>query len=58
MSSSTRLICRGTVEEGIDPLMESKRLLAGSSRGGGELLLTEMRDDALLKLVALNISAR
>lgn len=53
-----KFICRGTVEEKIDALIDaklglSKDLLAG----GGEMLLTEMSNDALLKLVSLDISA-
>jgi superfamily II DNA or RNA helicase len=51
-----KFICRGTVEEKIDLLMESKRKLATDVlEGGAELLLTEMNDDQLLKLVALDI---
>lgn len=54
-----KFICRGTVEERIDALIEAKlglsnEILAG---GGGETLLTEMSDEALLKLVALDIKS-
>jgi non-specific serine/threonine protein kinase len=53
-----KLVCRGTVEERIDQLIESKRRLATDLlEGGGELLLTELRDDELLRLVALDIHA-
>jgi non-specific serine/threonine protein kinase len=49
-------ICRGTVEEKIDQLIDSKRQLSENLlEGGGEVLLTEMRDDELLKLVALDL---
>src|SRR3979409_1635275 len=51
-----KFICRGTVEEKIDQMMEAKRKLATDIlEGGAELLLTEMNDDELLKLVALDI---
>ncbi len=53
-----KFICRGTVEEKIDELIESKKKLSEELiEGGGELLLTEMKDDELLKLVSLDISA-
>jgi non-specific serine/threonine protein kinase len=53
-----KLVCRGTVEEKIDHLIESKRqLVRDLLEGGAELLLTEMNDDELLKLVALDIHA-
>jgi non-specific serine/threonine protein kinase len=52
-----KFVCRGTVEEKIDQLMESKRKLADDLlEGGAEVLLTEMKDDELLKLVALDIN--
>jgi len=53
-----KLVCRGTVEEKIDQLIESKRRLSRDLlEGGAELLLTEMKDDEILKLVALDIHA-
>jgi non-specific serine/threonine protein kinase len=53
-----KFVCRGTVEEKIDELIESKKQLSKDLiEGGGELLLTEMRDDELLKLVSLDINA-
>ena len=53
-----KFVCRGTVEEKIDRLIESKRQLSQDLlEGGAELLLTEMRDEELLKLVALDINA-
>ena len=51
-----KFVCRGTVEEKIDQLIESKRQLSEDLlQGGAELLLTELKDDELLKLVALDI---
>jgi non-specific serine/threonine protein kinase len=53
-----KFICRGTVEEKIDQMIESKTQLAGDLLGGGaEIVLTEMKDDELLKLVALDLNA-
>jgi non-specific serine/threonine protein kinase len=53
-----KFVCRGTVEEKIDQLIESKRRLSEDLlEGGAELLLTELKDDELLKLVALDINA-
>ncbi len=44
------------MEEKIDTLIDSKRKLSQDLlEGGAELLLTEMKDDELLKLVALDI---
>jgi superfamily II DNA or RNA helicase len=51
-----KFVCRGTVEERIDQLIDSKRRLSEDLvEGGAEVLLTEMRDDELLKLVALDL---
>jgi superfamily II DNA or RNA helicase len=51
-----KFVCRGTVEERIDQLIDSKRRLSEDLvDGGAEVLLTEMRDDELLKLVALDL---
>jgi non-specific serine/threonine protein kinase len=53
-----KFLCRGTVEEKIDQLIDSKRQLSQDLlEGGAELLLTEMKDDELLKLVALDLHA-
>jgi len=39
-------------------MIESKKQLAGDLLGGGaEIVLTEMKDDELLKLVALDLNA-
>jgi len=51
-------ICRGTVEDKINALLEDKRALADEIlQGGGETLLTEMKDDELLNFVALDLHA-
>jgi superfamily II DNA or RNA helicase len=53
-----KFVCRGTVEERIDQLIDSKRQLSQDLlEGGGDVLLTEMKDDELLKLVALDLHA-
>jgi non-specific serine/threonine protein kinase len=52
-----KFVCRGTVEEKIDQLIESKRQLSTDLlEGGADLLLTELKDEELLKLVALDIN--
>jgi non-specific serine/threonine protein kinase len=52
-----KFVCRGTVEEKIDELIESKsRLSRELLEGGADLLLTELNDDELLKLVALDLN--
>ena len=53
-----KFVCRGTIEEKIDALIESKRSLADDVlSGSGEINLTEMKDDELLRLVALDLNA-
>ena len=53
-----KFVCRGTVEDKIDLLIESKQqLVRDVLEGGAELLLTEMNDKELLDLVALDIHA-
>ncbi|MEO6947358.1 MAG: DEAD/DEAH box helicase [Nitrobacter sp.] len=53
-----KFVCRGTVEEKIDLMIESKKQLAGDFlSGGADILLTEMKDQELLKLVALDLGA-
>jgi non-specific serine/threonine protein kinase len=52
-----KFVCRGTVEEKIDQLIESKRQLSKDVlEAGAELLLTELKDEELLSLVALDIN--
>ncbi|MBI3621810.1 MAG: DEAD/DEAH box helicase [Nitrospirae bacterium] len=51
-----KFICRGTVEEKIDALIEEKTNLADDIlKAGAESMLTEMSNEALLKVVALDI---
>ena len=51
-----KFVCRGTVEDRIDQLIESKQqLVKDVLEGGAELLLTEMNDRDLLNLVKLDI---
>jgi len=53
-----KFVCRGTVEEKIDSLIESKQQLSRDVlEGGAERLLTEMKDDEILDLVALDLRA-
>ncbi len=53
-----KFVCRGTLEERIDQLIDSKRQLSRDLlEGGAELLLTEMKDEELLGLVALDLKA-
>jgi len=53
-----KFVCRGTVEERIDELIASKRGLARDLlEGGADLMLTEMKDEDLLQLVALDVNA-
>ena len=53
-----KFVCRGTVEEKIDQMIESKRQLSKDLiEGGAELLLTELQDEDLLRLVALDLNA-
>ncbi len=53
-----KFVCRGTVEDKIDQLIDSKMQLAGDVLGGGaDVLLTEMKNEDLLRLVALDLDA-
>ncbi|MFM7207879.1 MAG: DEAD/DEAH box helicase [Planctomycetaceae bacterium] len=52
-------VCRGTLEERIDDMLRQKRDLAERLLGpaaAGETLLTEMNDEELLRVVALDVS--
>jgi non-specific serine/threonine protein kinase len=52
-----KFICRGTVEEKIDALIEEKTNLADDIlKAGAESMLTEMSSEKLLKVVALDIN--
>ncbi|HXQ29458.1 MAG TPA: DEAD/DEAH box helicase [Gemmatimonadales bacterium] len=51
-----KFVCRGTVEDKIDQLIESKQALVKDVlEGGAELQLTELSDKQLLALVELDI---
>ena len=53
-----KFVCRGTIEERINGLLEEKKNLAAELlEGGGENLLTEMPDDELLRFVALDLKS-
>ena len=52
-----KFVCRGTIEERIDDMIESKKSLAREVvEGGCETLVTEMSDEQLLNMVALDIN--
>ncbi|MCC7076346.1 MAG: DEAD/DEAH box helicase [Acidimicrobiia bacterium] len=48
-----KLVCLGTVEERIDAMLERKRALADTVVAEGESWVTELGDDELARLVAL-----
>ena len=51
-----KFVCRGTIEERIDRMIESKQqLVKDVLEGGAELMLTELSDSELLDLVKLDI---
>jgi non-specific serine/threonine protein kinase len=51
-----KFVCRGTVEDRIDQMIEQKKQLAGDFlEGGAEMNLTEMKDSELLRLVSLDL---
>lgn len=51
-----KFVCRGTIEERIDQMIEDKKSLSTEIlEGGGEKLLTEMNNDELLHFVALDL---
>jgi superfamily II DNA or RNA helicase len=53
-----KFVCRGTVEDKIDQMIESKQQLAGDFlSGAADTMLTEMKNEELLKLVALDLGA-
>jgi len=52
-----KFVCRGTVEEKIDALIESKRRLSRDVlEGGAGAALTEMNNGELLRLFALDLN--
>ena len=53
-----KLVCRGTVEDRIEALLEAKATLAAELLdAGGEQLLTEMSNDEVLRMVSLDIGS-
>lgn len=53
-----KFICRGTVEEKIDAMIESKKALSDELLVvSSEIKLTEMKDDELMRLVSLDLNA-
>jgi non-specific serine/threonine protein kinase len=51
-----KFVCRGTVEERIDRLIEEKKALSGELlEGGGERILSEMNNEELMRFVALDL---
>jgi non-specific serine/threonine protein kinase len=51
-----KFVCRGTIEEKIDALIEEKtRLAADLLEGGAGQMLTEMTDAQLIQLVSLDV---
>lgn len=52
-----KFVCRGTVEEKIDKMIAEKSQLAGDVlSAGGEAMLTELDDSALIDLVSLDVT--
>ena len=53
-----KFICRGTIEEKIDALIEAKQALSNDLlEGGAEARLTEMSNDELIRMVTLDIDS-
>ncbi|MDB5393237.1 MAG: putative helicase [Rhodospirillales bacterium] len=53
-----KFVCQGTVEEKIDAMLQTKRALSDELLAGSdEVRLTDMKDDELLRLVALDVNA-
>jgi superfamily II DNA or RNA helicase len=53
-----KFICRGTVEEKIDALIDSKQSLSDELlTGGDEINLTEMTNDDIMRMVSLDLNA-
>ena len=53
-----KFVCRGTIEEKIDALIEAKKGLSDEVlSGGGEAWLTELPKDELLRLVSLDLQS-
>lgn len=53
-----KFVCTGTIEERIDELLASKQALSDEVlAGGAQTSLTEMNDDEILSMVALDLNA-
>ena len=53
-----KFVCRGTVEEKIETLIDEKQRMSSEIlEGGAETLLTEMDNRQLLELVSLDINS-
>jgi superfamily II DNA or RNA helicase len=53
-----KFVCQGTVEEKIDALIEAKKGLSEDVLAGGdEINLTEMKDEDLLRMMALDLKS-
>jgi SNF2 family DNA or RNA helicase len=52
-----KFVCRGTLEERIDAMIDEKKELARSIIGAGESWITELSNEELAELVALSRDA-
>jgi SNF2 family DNA or RNA helicase len=52
-----KFVCRGTLEERIDGMIDEKKELARSIIGAGESWITELSNEELADLVALGRDA-
>lgn len=53
-----KFVCKGTVEDRIDAMINAKKMLSEELlTGSNEVRLTELTDDELLRLVALDLNA-
>lgn len=53
-----KFVCKGTIEEKIDAMIEGKQQLSRELlEGSADLLLTELKDEELLRLVALDLNS-
>ena len=53
-----KFVCQGTMEEKIDAMIQTKKALSDELlAGSGEIRLTEMKDDELLRIVSLDLTA-
>lgn len=54
-----RFVCKGTLEERVDAMLADKRALSGAilDSGAGELKLSELSDEALMRVVSLDLTS-